>query len=191
MFRTLRRRGRVLAAFARVRPLLCASRARAGIRDAHQVFAMHPFPHCYDAQLIGGPSGYGEVTTGGVPPLRSAPPAQFGGPGDAWSPEHLLLAAVETCFLFTLRAVARASGVEFSTVAVSADGTVDRIDGVTRFTNIVLHVRAEIPAASDEARMRQVIDKSEHACLVSASLSTPVRLDVEIHAAVGVPAASR
>jgi hypothetical protein len=34
---------------------------------------------------------------------RSAPPLDYDGPG-AWSPEHLLLAAVETCFLFTLRA---------------------------------------------------------------------------------------
>jgi organic hydroperoxide reductase OsmC/OhrA len=41
------------------------------------------------------------VTADGLPDLRSAPPLGFDGPGDAWSPEHLLLAAVETCFLFT------------------------------------------------------------------------------------------
>jgi organic hydroperoxide reductase OsmC/OhrA len=41
------------------------------------------------------------VTADGLPDLRSAPPLDFDGPGDAWRPEHLLLAAVETCFLFT------------------------------------------------------------------------------------------
>jgi uncharacterized OsmC-like protein len=30
----------------------------------------------------------------------------FDGPGDAWSPENLLLAAVQSCFLFTFQAVA-------------------------------------------------------------------------------------
>ena len=45
----------------------------------------------------------------GVPELRTAPPLDFDGPGDAWSPEQLLLAAVEeACFLLTFRSVAQA-----------------------------------------------------------------------------------
>jgi organic hydroperoxide reductase OsmC/OhrA len=43
-----------------------------------------------------------------VPTLSTATPEEFGGPGDAWSPELLLLGAVESCFLFTFRAVAHA-----------------------------------------------------------------------------------
>jgi len=43
----------------------------------------------------------------GLPDLRLEAPSDFGGPGDAWSPEHLLLVAVQSCFLLTLRAVAR------------------------------------------------------------------------------------
>lgn len=61
---------------------------------------MKPLPHTYEVRLSGGPEGYTAVSVEGLPDLRSAPPADFDGPGDAWSPEHLLLAAVETCFLF-------------------------------------------------------------------------------------------
>ena len=68
---------------------------------------MKPLPHQYAARLTGGPSGHALVTADGLPDLRSAPPRDFDGPGDAWSPEQFLLAAVETCFLFTLRVVAR------------------------------------------------------------------------------------
>ena len=128
---------------------------------------MKPLPHRYDVRLSGGPTGYATVSTGGVPDLRSAPPLDYDGPGDAWSPEHLLLAAVETCFLFTLRAVAKASRVEFVALDLSSEGTVDRRDGITRFTEIVL-------------RPRSVLQKSEKACLVSASLATPVRLEPEL-----------
>ena len=141
---------------------------------------MKPFPHQYDANLAGGPSGHAVLSVPGLPDLTTAPPADFDGPGDAWSPEHLLLAAVQTCFLFTLRAVARASKVDFVSLDLDATGTVDRQEGVTRFTEIVLHPRLVIPAGADRARALHVLEKSEKHCLVTASLSTPVRLEPEI-----------
>jgi peroxiredoxin-like protein len=141
---------------------------------------MKPLPHHYDVHLTGGPSGYATVAVPGVPELRSAPPLEFGGPGDAWSPEHLLLAAVETCFLYTLRSVAQASKIEFVSLVLDAEGTVDRQDGVTRFTEIVLRPRLRLAAGADVDRARRILDKAERACLVSASLSTPIRLEPEI-----------
>ena len=102
---------------------------------------MKPLPHHYDAHLSGGPTGCATVSVPGVPGLRAAPPIEFEGPGDAWSPEHLLLAAVATCFLFTLRAVARACATGILVLDVPVEGAVDREDGVVRFTEIVLRPR--------------------------------------------------
>ena len=90
------------------------------------------------------------------------------------------MAAVEACFLFTFRAVAQASKLEFTALEVAGEGTVDRKDGATRFTQIVLHPRLTLPAGADHARALRIIEKSEKACLISASLSTPVRLEPEI-----------
>ena len=141
---------------------------------------MKPLPHHYDVHLTGGPSGYAQLSTQGVPELRTAPPSDYDGPGDAWSPEHLLLAAVQACFLFTLRAGARLSKVEFTALELDASGTVDRQDGVTRFTEIVLRPRVTVPSGADRERALHVLEKSEKMCLVSASLSTPIRLEPEI-----------
>ena len=141
---------------------------------------MKPLPHLYDVRLAGGPAGYATVTVEGAPALRSAPPLDFDGPGDAWSPEHLLLAAVEACFLFTLRAVAHASRVEFTALEVRATGRVDRQDGVLRFTEIVLRPRLSLPPGEDPRRAVRVLEKSERACLVSASLATPIRIEPEV-----------
>ena len=141
---------------------------------------MKPLPHRYTVRLAGGPSGHASLTADGLPDLRAAPPLDFDGPGDAWSPEHLLLAAVETCFLFTLRAVARASLVEFTTCDVIAEGTVDRADGATRFTEIILHPRLRLAPGADPDRARRAMEKAERACLVSASLATPIRLEAEL-----------
>jgi peroxiredoxin-like protein len=141
---------------------------------------MKPLPHHYHVRLAGGPAGYATVSLDGAPDLRSAPPADFDGPGDAWSPEHLLLAAVETCFLFTLRAVAQASRLPFSALELAVEGTVSRVDGVTRFTEIVLRPRITLPAGTDRDRALRVMEKSERACLVSASLATPIRLEPDM-----------
>ncbi len=141
---------------------------------------MKPLPHIYTAQLSGGCEGYAVVSVAGIPELRVAPPADFDGPGDAWSPEHLLMAAVESCFLFTLRAVARASKLAFESLELSGEGTLDRKDGVTRFTEIVLRPRLKLAADRDRDKAIRVLEKSEKACLVSASLSTHIRLEPEI-----------
>ncbi len=141
---------------------------------------MKPLPHRYEVRLAGGPAGYATLSMTGAPDFRSAPPLDFGGPGDAWGPEQLVLAAVETCFLFTLRAVAQASKVEFTSLDLTAEGTVDRQDGVIRFIEIVLRPRITLRPGTDRDRALRVMEKSEKACLVSASLATPIRLEPEI-----------
>ena len=40
-------------------------------------------------QMDGGASGYAALAAPGLPNLAAAPPTEFGGPGDAWSPELL------------------------------------------------------------------------------------------------------
>jgi peroxiredoxin-like protein len=141
---------------------------------------MKPLPHSYDVALSGGRAGYATLSTNGIPTLSSAPPKEFDGPGDAWSPEHLLLASVLACFMFTFRAVAQGSNLDFLSLDLTGTGTVDRKDGATRFTEIVLKPRLVLPKGADPARANRVLDKSKTACLVTASLSTPIRLEAEI-----------
>jgi peroxiredoxin-like protein len=141
---------------------------------------MKPLPHHYEVHLSGGPAGYALLSSPGIPGLSVAAPADYDGPGDAWSPEHLLLGAVQACFLLTLRAISRASQLEFITLDLSATGTVNRENGITRFTEIILRPRMKVPAGTDRERALRVLEKSEKQCLVSASLSTPIRLVPEI-----------
>ena len=90
--------------------------------------------------------------------MRSAPPKDFDGPGDAWSPEHLLLASVESCFMFTFQAIAQASKFDFLSLELSGSGTVDRKEGSTRFTDIVLKSRLTLPKGSDPERAKRMLE---------------------------------
>ena len=95
---------------------------------------MQPFPHHYTvgASLVG--DGLATLTSTGVRPLETAPPTEFGGPGDCWSPESLLIAAAVDCFMLTFRGIAGASKYAWSQLECKADGVLERVDGVTRFT---------------------------------------------------------
>jgi peroxiredoxin-like protein len=150
------------------------------LHNRHGEIGMTPLPHRYDVHLAGGPSGHAWISTSGAPELPTAPPREFDGPGDAWSPEHLLLASVQTCFLFTLRAIAQKAQLEFTALTVDATGTVDRQDGLVRFTSITLLARIVLREGADPVLAKRVLEKSEKACLISASLSTPIHLEIVV-----------
>jgi peroxiredoxin-like protein len=139
-----------------------------------------PLPHRYDVKISGGPSGHAILESPGVPNLRSAPPLDFDGPGDAWSPEQLLMGAVASCFLLTFRIIARGSKIEYASLEVAGEGVVDRADGVMRFTEIVLRPRLSLPAGADRVRVERALEKAKRACLISASLTPLTRLEPEI-----------
>ncbi|MGE0124408.1 MAG: OsmC family protein [Dehalococcoidia bacterium] len=141
---------------------------------------MRPLPHEYLAQLSGTSVGYAEVSSAGLPVLRLAAPLDYDGPGDAWSPEHLLLASLQGCLLLTFRALARLSQLPFVSLEMDTTGIVNKQDGVTRFTEIVLRPVLTVPPGTDHARARRVLERSEKACLISASLSTALRMESRV-----------
>jgi organic hydroperoxide reductase OsmC/OhrA len=117
----------------------------------------------------------------GLPPLTVLPPPEFGGPEGEWTPEHLFVAAVASCFLTTFQAIARASRLEFTEVSVPAVGTLERAeDRRFRFTRVVLRPRIVILEDKDRERAVRIAEKAEGACLVSRSLSTAVALEPQI-----------
>jgi organic hydroperoxide reductase OsmC/OhrA len=133
---------------------------------------MKPLPHLYEVALSGGPKGYATLLAAGAPALCSAPPKDFDGPGDAWSPKHLLLAALETCFMFTFRAVAQASKFDFLSLELSGSGTVDRKDGPPASQRSFSGRGSDFQRVHPE-RARRMLEKGKTACLVTASLSAP------------------
>jgi organic hydroperoxide reductase OsmC/OhrA len=141
---------------------------------------MHPSPHRYRVSASGEGDGDVRLTAVGLPVLRSASPAEFGGPGDRWSPETLLAGAVADCFILTFRAVARAAGVSWTSLECEVTGTLDRVERVAQFTRF--DVRAHLRAApgTDVDRARQAMEKAERHCLISSSLKGEVHLQATI-----------
>jgi organic hydroperoxide reductase OsmC/OhrA len=141
---------------------------------------MHPFPHVYQATAAGAPTDLVQVASPGLPTLQTAPPPQFDGPEGVWSPETLLCAAVANCFLLTFRAIARASKFEWQQLDCRVEGTLERVDGSSRFTRFVSHVTLHVPAGADADRAKLLLEKAEHGCLISNSLSAKRELVAQV-----------
>ena len=138
---------------------------------------MQQFPHHYS--VVAKAETQGDVALGGerLPSIPSAPPTEFGGPGDRWSPETLLVAAVVDCFVLTFRGIASVSRFAWVSLECSATGTVDRIDRVTQFTALQVHARLKVPSGASEDQARRLLAKAEETCLVTNSLKVRPHLE--------------
>ncbi|MEE8108313.1 MAG: OsmC family protein, partial [Gammaproteobacteria bacterium] len=102
------------------------------------------------------------------------------GPGDQWSPESLLTASVADCIILTFRAIATASGLEWNEIELNIDGTLDRVDRVTRFTHFDIQARLLVPAGTDAEKAKLLLEKAETNCLVSNSLNAEKSIAVSV-----------
>ena len=141
---------------------------------------MQQLPHRYTVAASGGASGSLNVSAHGVPELECTAPAEFGGPGDRWSPEGLLCAAVASCFILSFRAVARASKLEWRNLECSVEGLLERIDGVLQFTRVTINATLTVDPGVDANLCRRVLLKAEQGCLIANSLRSQRELQALI-----------
>jgi len=148
---------------------------------------MEPFPHHYAATAFADLEGDVAVDTKGSPRLASAPPAEFGGPGNRWSPETLLVAAVADCFVLTFRAIAAVSKVPWISLNCEVAGTLDKVDRVTQFTGFVVRARLLVAPEMNKEQAVRLLTRAEQTCLVTNSLKAKCQLEVSVETAPPSP----
>jgi organic hydroperoxide reductase OsmC/OhrA len=97
-----------------------------------------------------------------------------------WSPETLLCAAVADCLILTFRGISRAARLEWSTLECRVEGLLDRVDGVSQFTSYTVFADLVIPEGVDAARAKTLLERAEHACLISNSLRGSRTLEARV-----------
>ena len=144
---------------------------------------MQDFPHHYVVAASASADSTVELQSPGLDDLESAGPAEFGGPGDLWSPETLLVAAVADCFILSFRATARAARLEWNSLSCDVVGQLDRVDKVTRFTAFTVKATLEVPEGTDEDKARRLMEKAEKHCLVTNSMIAESHLEATVRIA--------
>jgi len=141
---------------------------------------MQDLPHHYVVSAGAKTAGNVTLSSHGVIDLESAPPAEFGGPGDQWSPESLLVAAVADCFILSFRAIARASRLEWDSLTCQVEGTLDRVERVTQFTGFTVTATLDVAAETDTAKAERLLEKAEQVCLITNSLKADSHLEATV-----------
>jgi len=137
---------------------------------------LHPLPHQYQVTATSSPEGDVVISATDLPDIASQAPAEFGGPGDRWSPESLLTAAVADCFILSFRAIAGASKVPYTTLDVNVEGLLDQVERQMKFTEMSISANLTLPAGSDAGKAERLLAMAEKTCLITNSLNVSCHL---------------
>lgn len=141
---------------------------------------MQQFPHHYAVTARGEPDSRVTLSSPGLDSLETSAPPQFGGPEGNWSPETLLVASVVDCFILTFKAIAKASQFEWLDLSCSADGQLDKVERVTRFTHLKLVATLQVPGGTRTELAERLLQMAEKNCLVTNSMNAEVHLETRI-----------
>lgn len=123
----------------------------------------------------------GVLSAGGIHnKVKVTSPAVFGGDGNEWSPEQLLLGAVSSSFMNTYLAFAKTLQLEISHFECNTIGQVEVIEGKYKFTQIDVYPKVYISKEFLRDKARVVLEKTHHHCLITRSLNALVYYHSEI-----------
>ncbi len=141
---------------------------------------MQDLPHRYVVSASTTTDKTVTLSSQGLDDLSTAGPAEFGGPGDLWSPETLLVGAVADCFILSFRAIARAAKLEWDSLDCEATGILDKVERVTQFTRFDVRAELRVPPGTNEEKARKLLEKAEKHCLITNSMKAPSTLDASV-----------
>jgi len=122
------------------------------------------------------------IRAGERPPIATAPPEDFGeGDPRRWSPEHLFLAAVQSCTMLSFLSQAEHHDLEVLGYECEIEGTITRRaeDGRYAFVQVRQVPRVTV-AGGKGAAARSLTGKAERDCFVSASTTAETIVDWDI-----------
>jgi peroxiredoxin-like protein len=142
----------------------------------------HQLPYFYTTELDWTGGRKATLRSSGLPALQVAPPPEFQGESGVWTPEHLYVASVNACFVVTFLAIAELSKFDFVSFASNATGKLEKVEGSGfEITEIVLKPSLVVHNSNDFERAARLMEKAERNCLISKSIKTTVKLEMEIN----------
>jgi organic hydroperoxide reductase OsmC/OhrA len=136
----------------------------------------------YSADLVWQGGRRALVSSQERPPLVVVPPSEFADGSDSgWSPEHLFLAALESCTMLSFIAHCAHNGIELVSYEARVDGRLRRRESDHRyaFETVEMTVMARV-AGGHAAAARGLTARAERDCFISASTTAEVRTDWRI-----------
>ncbi|MDR9417854.1 OsmC family protein [Gracilimonas sp.] len=138
--------------------------------------------HTYDVDLNWNEDRQGTLSSNKLSDsIEVATPPEFpGGVEGVWSPEHLFIASVSSCFMTTFGAIAEYSKLKYEDLSVPATGTMSNKSGKFVMSEIILRPKLVIMDENQKDKALRILQKAEEACLITRSIKTDVKLEPEV-----------
>jgi organic hydroperoxide reductase OsmC/OhrA len=105
--------------------------------------------------------------------IECAIPQEFGGPGQGYSPEDLMIMAVINCFVATFKVFAQKSSLEFLQIQAKGILEINRTSiGTVGITSLKLDVNLQ--GASDTLKAKTILEETRKNCLMGNALKITV-----------------
>jgi len=138
-------------------------------------------PYFYETEIEWRGDKDLRITSGNLPVIEAVAPPEFQGREGNWSPEHLFVASLNSCYSLTLLVIAEFSKVPIISFSSTAKSKLEKVAGSTyQVTEIVVKPRVVIASANDLARMPRVLEKAKENCFVSNSIKNAIKIEPEI-----------
>lgn len=108
------------------------------------------------------------------------PPA-FGGEGKSWTPEHLFLGSISSCFMTTYLAFAKKLQFKISNLECDVIGQIEVVSGKYKFTTINVYPKVYIADKSLREKANAAVEKTHKYCLITNSINADVFYHTTIH----------
>lgn len=117
----------------------------------------------------------GSLTANGVSePLVVGMPAEFGGTGKQWTPEHFFLNAISGCFMTTYLSFSKKMGFEISDFNCEAIGQIEIVEGRYKFTHIDLFPKVYITDEDTREKAEKAMERTHKYCLITNSVNAEI-----------------
>lgn len=137
--------------------------------------------HFYSTEVAWTGERHGELRAPVLPTVKVDAPPEFKGHEGVWTPEHLFVGAINSCFMTTFAAIAENSKLDFVDFDSKATGKLEKLDGHgMMMTEVILRPRLTLRDARDEDRALRILEKAERHCLIANSVKTAIHLEPEI-----------
>jgi organic hydroperoxide reductase OsmC/OhrA len=138
-------------------------------------------PYFYETEIEWKGEKDLKLASGKLPVIEAGAPPEFNGREGNWSPEHLFVASLNSCYTLTLLAIAEFSKIPLVCFSSTARGKLEKVQGSSyQVTEIVVKPRIVIASANDLARMPRILEKAKENCFVSNSIKSAIRIEPEV-----------
>jgi len=136
--------------------------------------------HFFETEVEWWKGRRGFLRAEGLPELSISTPPEFKGEAGYWTPEHLYVAAAESCLMATFIGIAENSGLKVAGYHSSARGRLDRVDGIGLcFTDLEMFPEVELEPGADVERAKRIMEKASKSCLIANSMLAAVEVHAE------------